>query len=738
MRGHEIYTRIRQTSQKYVDSFRHQGGLAPVQPVRQTVASTAGCFFFDSGQASRIACLWKQRSPEEAARTVSRAERLLTRRYALLGYEGLDFGDPVDWQLDPVHGRRSPLAPFRSIPYLDFQTVGDHKIVWELSRHQHLVALVRAWLFSGDRRFADEALLQWRWWLTSNRYPLGVNWTSALEVAFRIQSWIWMDHMLAGSEYGAMALRKEFAAAIGHGAWYLRRYLSTYFAPNTHLLGEAYAMFAAGTLYPCFRDASRWAAEGWKIVNQEARNQVRGDGLHFEQSTYYHVYALDFFLHARILGSRNGLDTGELDLVIPRMAEGLGAISQGGIAPRFGDDDGGRVFDGDRNRTCHLLDPLSTAAALYANAQWKTQAGGLREETLWLLGESALSRFDALPAVAAEPRPALFADSGYVCLAQRTGVLVADAGQHGWGNGGHGHADALSVQLLSAGEALLTDPGTASYPVEKPERNRFRNTSAHGTLEVDGLGQAEPVESFRWRSIPSTTIERWHVGTAGSVLMARHDGYQRLADPVTHQRSIVSWNGSGWLVRDVAHARSRHTYRVRWPLPPGAEASQVQDGFIIRYTSGQILHVVGAAEAGWSWSIAPAEWSAVYGAISGCSQLVSAAAIEGAAEAATVLAIGERRPRLACLARNAGVTMYEWEDASGRRRLWFANGSGSWSHGGLSGDAALVIAAASQPLCIAGARILAVNGHTVLDSPREVDWRELSPGAAPLTELFAV
>jgi hypothetical protein len=40
-----------------------------------------------------------------------------------------------------VHGKRAPLNPWFKIPFLDFAVVGDHKVTWELNRHQHLVTL---------------------------------------------------------------------------------------------------------------------------------------------------------------------------------------------------------------------------------------------------------------------------------------------------------------------------------------------------------------------------------------------------------------------------------------------------------------------------------------------------------------------------------------------------------------------------------------------------------------------
>ena len=87
-----------------------------------------------------------------------------------------------------------------------------------------------------------------------------------------------------------------------------RSYLSTYFSPNTHLLGEAWLYFFIGTLFPGLESAARWRQRGWKILEREAAKQVREDGFYFEQSTYYHVYALDMFLHGRILADLNGVE----------------------------------------------------------------------------------------------------------------------------------------------------------------------------------------------------------------------------------------------------------------------------------------------------------------------------------------------------------------------------------------------------------------------------------------------
>ena len=82
------------------------------------------------------------------------AEQACNKRFDLLGYRDLSFGDPVDWHLDAVSGRRAPLVPWSRLDPLDATALGDSKVTWELNRHQWLVGLGCAYRLSGDERYA--------------------------------------------------------------------------------------------------------------------------------------------------------------------------------------------------------------------------------------------------------------------------------------------------------------------------------------------------------------------------------------------------------------------------------------------------------------------------------------------------------------------------------------------------------------------------------------------------------
>src|SRR5258708_33930456 len=119
--------------------------------------------------------------------------------------------------------------------------------------------------------------------------------------------------------------------------------------------------------------------------------------MHFEQSTYYHTYALDFFLHARILAHVNGISIpAAFDRTIEKMLEVLSGLASAGPIPRLGDDDGGRVFSPYRNRPEHLTDPLTTGAALFNNNDFQNAAGTICQETVWLGGIKGAQQFERL------------------------------------------------------------------------------------------------------------------------------------------------------------------------------------------------------------------------------------------------------------------------------------------------------------------------------------------------------
>jgi hypothetical protein len=718
MSEHEIRTRGMMAIRQRLDAWEARWGRNPLHADYSHWSGIIPRFFFDTDEAATLAAEIRRRLPVECESVIESAKQIQARRFDLLGYRGLTFGNgEIEWHRDAVHGIAAPDTPWFRVPYLDFRRTGDHKVIWELSRHQHLMLLARAWLYTGDSEFLRTLQSIWEDWRRANPYPMGINWASTLEIAFRCLSWIWIDQLTRDSADLPDSFRTKLREGIGECAVYTERYLSTYFAPNTHLLGEMLALFFVGVLYPGFEKAQFWRDLGWRGLQQESVRQVRADGFHFEQSVYYHVYALDMFLHARILATRSSILIPEkYDQTLRLMAEGLATISAGGKAPRFGDDDGGRLFDGRRNRTEHMLDPLPTAAILYGRGDWKTAAGNLREETMWLLGVDGMHVFDQLSAAPSVPRSCAFPTSGYYTIASNNGVAIIDAGPHGWGNGGHGHADALSVQLIAGGRDWLTDAGTGSYPREKPERDLFRGTAAHNTLEVDGQSQAEPLGSFSWKSHPATQVHRWHVGEKIVLFHGSHDGYSRLNPPVTHERWMIGWPDDLWMVTDRASGKGVHRLDIRWHLAPESALAPADSTGTWRVTYGQEnMEILASANEGWNATCETAACSPSYGAV--ISAPVLHFSREGALPAnfVTFFALNKVRQVSAHKLPAEGANVYLCTIGESRRWIALAERPGVWRCGGLESDAEILIiessASAIQHVLISGASVVSLDGN---------------------------
>ncbi len=617
MSREEASFRMQQELWNRLEAYRCRMGFAKTTDTswltKPGTSQPSGRFFFSSIELPAVLHVIRSRFPNSAADVVERAERILAHRFDLLGFHDLDFGPRINWHFDPVNRRQSPRTFSYRIPYLDLEKAGDSKIIWELNRHQHFVTLGKAYQLTGDEKFPEEFVSQFYDWQEQNPFLVGINWTSSLEVAFRSLSWLWARELFQNSPSCQGKLARDLLFALGRNGRFLEHNLSRYFSRNTHLLGEAVALFFIGVMCPQLKNASDWRALGWRIILEEAQYQVRPDGGYFEQAVYYHVYALDMLLHARILASRNlqPIPT-SLDRTLERMLDFLAALCTGSPPPRLGDDDGGRLFDPRRNRAEHMSDPLSTGAVIFGRAEWKAAASGLSEETLWLLGPSAVTAFDALPRLELRSESRGFPSSGVYIMSREGLRLTIDAGPLGVGHCGHSHADALSITVTADGYEWLTDPGTFTYTGSREWREAFRGTAAHNTLVIEGQNQAEPTAPFKWEKIPEVRVDEWWTGENFDLIIASHNGYLKSRSRATHQRLVFFAKPRFWLVLDSVRGEGNHQLDIYWHI--GGGTTRLDEGAIdLSAETGAEFGIVPTTDPKWSVELIEGWSSTCYG-----------------------------------------------------------------------------------------------------------------------------
>jgi Heparinase II/III-like protein/Heparinase II/III N-terminus len=445
---------------------------------------------------------------EPARQIIDLADPIQRHQFPILGAT-VAAGPDIRWRRDYLRGIETGLAYFRLIPYLDSSRAGDHKTIWELNRHQHLIVLAQAYLLTGDSGNLDEIRAQIDSWIAGNPFHRGTNWASALEVAFRALSWIWVYH-LVGREMPPEFRARWFHMLYLHGC-HLANNLSFYFSPNNHLVGEALVLHALGLFFAGYQRAARWERLGARVMREQMDRQIRADGSSFEQSTYYQVYLLDMFL----LHSTLARPDPEYVVKLERMAEFLLAVAgPSRRLPLLGDDDGG------------------------------------------------LLPFSRRPCWAGKWESRLFPDAGIAVMTCGPVHAIVDAGPFGALHSGHSHSDTLSIVVSSGDDEILIDPGTYTYTSEPEWRDWFRGSSAHNTIRIDGRDQGTMAGPFRWTHQPEVTIREWHTTSERDILDAecRYAGF-------THRRRVEFQKPGLFLITDhVSGPPGEHHVEQFWHL----------------------------------------------------------------------------------------------------------------------------------------------------------------------------
>jgi uncharacterized heparinase superfamily protein len=350
-------------------------------------------------------------------------------------------------------------------------------------------------------------------WLTANAVPHRPAW-HPFPTSGRMMAWC---AALAAGGWDR-GLEARMRASLWRQATLLRRAVEHDIGGN-HVLRNTAALVFAGI---CLGDR-RAESRGLAMLERELPRQVLADGGHEERSPAYHQAVLSDLEDVAMLLQRAGRPhPPQLGPAIEGMRAWLAALAgPDGRVPMFND-------------------------------AWE------------------------IPPVASRSTDAFvdLGESGYVVLRHGGDQAILDVGPlcppH---LPPHAHADALSFVLWADVTPLVTDPGSFTYA--GPERDAFRGSAAHATLEVDGADQCDFWGAFRAAHLPHVRRLRLDRGPQATIVTAEHDGFRRLADPVTHRRTFCWLPGWGIVVADRLVCRAPHDVRTRLPLAPG---TRLDDG----------------------------------------------------------------------------------------------------------------------------------------------------------------
>ena len=411
----------------------------------------------DAGDLAQWPQYWRERC-------LTDAERFLDHRFGFFHLNDEWFGERVDWHCDYASGKRVPLSYAGVLDYRNAKRIGDVKVIWELSRMQHLTRLAQAWRWTGDERFPAEIVDEISDWIGSNPWMMGINWTSPMECALRVLTWTWAFHLIRDWEGLSDGFCRVLVASIDQHLRTIDRSYSLFSSANNHLIAEASGVYLAAGYWRGLKGAARWRRRARAHLARECLRQNTRDGVNEEHSFAYQCFVWELLVLPALAGHAWGDDFPEEYWTrLRRMVEFLAWVTdQNGNMPNVGDQDDGKALNLSGDGKKPIEEMLATAGILFDRADFSHWGGKPpSEKAAWIIG--LYNEIEDQKGQSPSPRTSRsFKEGGYHVFRakdqseEKEVLLLFDVAPNGDAvTGVHGHADALSVILYLGGQPFF-------------------------------------------------------------------------------------------------------------------------------------------------------------------------------------------------------------------------------------------------------------------------------------------
>ena len=455
----------------------------------------------------------------------------------------------------------------------------EWRLAW--SKFYYGLDLAAAAETTRDARYLDA----WQRLVGSWIAQVPVDFDSSDVIGRRIQNWVYAwARFAAVFDVGAgmPGFEARITASLQAQLDRLRHRLTP---ERNHRTLELYALFVAALALPALDSDGSLLRFAIDALYDNLLADVLPDGVHRERSTHYHHVVLRSFVGMRENARRFALTLPRgFDERLTRACEfALHCHRPDGSIPALSDSDSGTY-----------LDLLATAGGLLGREDFVYVATGGR---------------DGHPPAATA---ASFPDGGYFVQRSGWGVgatafgderyLIFDCGPVG--DGGHGHYDALSVEIAANGAPIVVDPGRFTYDEAQSShwRHWFKGTAAHNTVTIDGVDQT-PYRSGKPKG--DTACSHLLQRATAPRLDVLWGQTQSPAYEVVHRRRVLFVDGTYWLIEDELDGDRPHDYQLRFHLTSDQHDVRVEptaDGAVAVSDRVAIVaagNTTAAIEPGW-------------------------------------------------------------------------------------------------------------------------------------------
>lgn len=513
-------------------------------------------------------------SEEKKQYIISIANKAVKQEFDILSTK-VKFENEIDWHIDFNSGFKWPKGKlYIKYNQVDESNNADVKFPRELSRCHHFLYLGQAYLLTNNEKYTKAFINQIEHWILDNPYKKSINWGCSMDIAIRAVNWIYALNMFSESKsITDSSFNMIITSLYLHGRYIYENPEKNRVYNHNHYLSDLCGQIIISLLFDNLNneEVKGWKSNGIYEFYREIRLQILPSGFTYERTTNYHRLVTELIAYTIIFLLQNDIEVPQdILLRVKKMFECIKYyLFKDGTAPIIGDQDSGRFLPFFPYETNYQNYLLSVSSYLFTDGFKDHNLTTV--DTLFLFGKSEFDKMSSGSNSIKKYDSVSFPDAGfYIMKSEDVYVFINNSGLSHYNEnkaGTHTHSDLLSFVYEYKGIPFLIDPGSYVYSSNPAERMKFRSTAMHNTLTVDDLDQnslrVNDLWSIERNAIPKEII--WISNDNEDIYEGLHTGYQRLVDPVIHQRKFLLDKKDKILsIFDSIKCKSEHSIKLHF------------------------------------------------------------------------------------------------------------------------------------------------------------------------------
>lgn len=494
-----------------------------------------------------------------------KAQKILQGKIQFFSAEWLELGKNYNWITNPSNGYQYDITKHWSeIPDLS-QKAGDIKYVWEKSRFNYLLTLIR-YDYHFEQDLSEFVFSEIESWIDANPINQGPNWRCSQEISLRIFNWCYALYYYQNAKALTSSRWAKIQQVIYASLHHVYHHIdfSRIAVRNNHAITETLFLTLSRILFPFVPETKKWAKEGKRWFEQEIAYQIYEDGTFLQHSMNYHRVVIQLLSLGIALTETNKQSFS--NIVYDKAYKSLNFLYQclqeeNGWLPNTGANDGALFFpltDLDYRDYRPQLDALH----LNLTGEHLFEDYIIHENSNWL---NDISIHSPKPKLKLTLGNSAYPSGGYYLhRAKDNFTMIRCVGYRNRPN----QSDNLHIDIWINGENVLRDQGSYKYNTTKEIIDYFKGTEAHNTVSIEGESQMKRGSRFMWYDWVKNVKAKF-LDTKELNFWSEIEAFKQIKPGIKHQRVVKQkLNELTWEINDILTGAESLKKDIFWHINP--------------------------------------------------------------------------------------------------------------------------------------------------------------------------